>query len=78
MGGHGAIVCGLRNPDLFKSISAFAPISNPTQTSWGKDKTFKNYLGEENLDKWGLYDSCEIIKGYQGPLREILVDQVDY
>lgn len=76
MGGHGAMVCGLRNPDLFLSISAFAPICNPTQTTWGKETSFKGYLGEENKDKWNLYDSVEIIKTYSGPERDILVDQV--
>lgn len=75
MGGHGAMVCGLRNPDLFQSISAFAPIANPTQTKWGKETSFKGFLGEENKDKWNLYDSVEIIKSYAGPEREILVDQ---
>lgn len=77
MGGHGAMVIGLRNPDIFSSISAFAPICNPTQTEWGKDTSFKGYLGEENRDKWALYDSCEIIKAYNGPARDILVDQGD-
>ena len=78
MGGHGAIVCGLRNPDLFQSISAFAPITNPINTTWAKEKAWKNYLGEENKDKWGIYDSCEVAKQYGGPPREILIDQVLY
>jgi len=78
MGGHGAIVCGLRRPDLFQSISAFAPIVNPIITIWARDKVFKNYLGDENEDKlWPLYDSCEIMKSYTGPARDILVDQGD-
>lgn len=76
MGGHGAICIGLRNPTLFQSISAFAPITNPINVSWGKDVVLKNYLGEENLEKWSLYDSCEIAEKYDGPIREILVDQV--
>jgi S-formylglutathione hydrolase FrmB len=75
MGGHGAIFCGLRNPDLFHSISAFAPITNPINTAWGK-KAWEGYLGEENKDKWAIYDSCEVAKGYGGPSREILIDQV--
>jgi len=74
MGGHGAIVCGLRNPDIFKSISAFAPASNPTQTPWGQ-KAFKNFLGEQNRAKWDVYDSCELVKSYGGSARDILVDQ---
>ncbi|CAL8072962.1 unnamed protein product [Orchesella dallaii] len=77
MGGHGAMVCGLRNPELFLSISAFAPICNPTQTEWGKDVALKNYLGEENKDKWNIYDSTELMKTYDGPERNILVDQGD-
>ena len=76
MGGHGAIVIGLRNPELFSSISAFAPICNPCNSPWGRDKTFKNYLGEENKDKWATYDSSELSKTYDGPARQILVDQV--
>jgi S-formylglutathione hydrolase len=75
MGGHGAIVCGLRNPEIFKSISAFAPASNPSQSPWGKEKAFKNFLGEHNREKWNIYDSCELIKEYGGPTRNILVDQ---
>ncbi|EPB68146.1 putative S-formylglutathione hydrolase [Ancylostoma ceylanicum] len=45
MGGHGAISIGLKNPDLFKSISAFAPICNPMNCPWGK-KAFTGYLGK--------------------------------
>jgi len=75
MGGHGAIVCGLRNPTLFKSISAFAPICNPTVSKWGRDTAFPVYFGEANKNEWPKYDSCEVIKAYNGPVREILVDQ---
>jgi S-formylglutathione hydrolase len=46
-------------------------------TDWGKDKVFKNYLGADNKDLWAKYDSCEVIKGYKGPTRDILVDQGD-
>ncbi|MFH4284768.1 alpha/beta hydrolase-fold protein, partial [Acinetobacter baumannii] len=45
MGGHGALVIGLKNPELYKSISAFAPIVAPSQVPWGK-KAFTHYLGE--------------------------------
>jgi len=76
MGGHGAIVMGLRNPALFQSISGFSPISNPTKVNWGKGIVFKNYLGEENREKWAEYDSCELAEKYNGPAREILIDQV--
>lgn len=70
-------MCGLRNPELFLSISAFAPITNPSITSWGKEKVFKNYLGDDNKELWASYDSCEVIKRYTGPPREILADQVE-
>src|ERR1700683_4608402 len=50
MGGHGALTCALRNPERYKSVSAFAPIANPMQCPWGQ-KAFKNYLGE-NRDAW--------------------------
>ena len=72
MGGHGALVLGLRNPDVFKSISAFAPISAPSQCAWGK-KALGNYLGQNPAD-WKNYDSSELLKLAQ-VRKEILVDQ---
>ena len=72
MGGHGALVCALRNPDLYRSVSAFAPIVAPTRVPWG-DKAFRGYLGEERAS-WRKYDACELIRdGARAP--EILVDQ---
>uniref|UniRef100_A0A8C4WPF6 S-formylglutathione hydrolase n=1 Tax=Eptatretus burgeri TaxID=7764 RepID=A0A8C4WPF6_EPTBU len=53
MGGHGALVCCLRNPGLYKSVSAFAPICNPVQCPWGH-KAFQNYLGADQ-DAWKIY-----------------------
>lgn len=73
MGGHGAIVIGLRKPEKFKSISAFAPICNPVNCPWGK-KAFQGYLGAD-IEKWKEYDSVEIAKSYSGPPRKILIDQ---
>jgi len=72
MGGHGALVLGLRNPEVFKSISAFAPIAAPSQCPWGQ-KALKNYLGD-NLADWKKYDASELLKTttFRG---EILVDQ---
>lgn len=46
MGGHGALISFLKNPGMFKSVSAFAPICNPVQCDWGK-KAFTGYLGED-------------------------------
>ncbi|MBE9137336.1 S-formylglutathione hydrolase [Nodosilinea sp. LEGE 07088] len=73
MGGHGALVCGLRNPDRFKSISAFAPIAAPSQCPWGQ-KAFSGYLGT-NTDSWQAYDATELVQAYPQPDRLILIDQ---
>lgn len=73
MGGHGAIVCALKVPGLYRSISAFAPICNPINCPWGV-KAFTGYLGD-NKDSWKGYDSCELAKVYDGPKIEILSDQ---
>jgi S-formylglutathione hydrolase len=72
MGGHGALVCALRNPEKYKSVSAFAPIAAPMQCPWGK-KAFGNYLGA-NTDSWREYDASELVarRAFQGP---ILIDQ---
>ena len=73
MGGHGALTLGLKNPDKYVSISAFAPISNPISVPWGQ-KAFKGYLGEDK-SQWKQNDATELAKSYDGPDREILVDQ---
>jgi S-formylglutathione hydrolase len=61
MGGHGALVLGLRNPNLYKSISAFSPISNPTNVPWGQ-KAFSGYLGDDK-EEWKQYDATELVRG---------------
>lgn len=73
MGGHGALVAGLRNPDLFKSISAFAPIAAPMQCPWGQ-KAFTNYLGS-NPETWRDYDASLLVKHHADANRLILIDQ---
>ncbi|CAL4170758.1 unnamed protein product, partial [Meganyctiphanes norvegica] len=73
MGGHGALVCALKNPGLFKSVSAFAPICNPMNCPWGV-KAFGGYLGEDK-SSWEDWDTCSLVKKYNGPPIEILVDQ---
>lgn len=73
MGGHGALVLGLRNPDLFKSVSAFAPIAAPMQCPWG-EKAFSNYLGPDR-DTWRDYDATELVKSCGNSKRHILIDQ---
>lgn len=72
MGGHGALTIALKNPGRYKSVSAFAPIVNPTQCPWG-EKAFGLYLGDDR-SSWNNYDACELLK--QGArLPHILVDQ---
>jgi len=74
MGGHGALTIGLRNPDRFRSVSAFAPISAPSQCPWG-EKALTGYLGD-NREDWRAYDACAMIEdGLRVP--ELLVDQGD-
>jgi S-formylglutathione hydrolase len=72
MGGHGALVCALRNPDQYRSVSAFAPISSPSQVPWGQ-KAFGGYLGDDR-SAWRDYDATELISQRRYP-QPILVDQ---
>ncbi|ACR12513.1 S-formylglutathione hydrolase [Teredinibacter turnerae T7901] len=72
MGGHGAIVLGLSYPQLFRSISAFAPICNPAKTPWG-ETAFRHYLGADKA-RWQHHDSCWLVAN--GACRTpLLVDQ---
>jgi len=73
MGGHGALICFLKNPNAYQSVSAFAPICNPSVVPWGI-KAFTGYLGE-NKDEWKAYDACELMMKYDGPKPNILIDQ---
>ncbi|XP_061431274.1 S-formylglutathione hydrolase [Lethenteron reissneri] len=73
MGGHGALVCALRNPGMYRSVSAFAPICNPVECPWGQ-KAFAGYLGEDR-EAWKAYDATLLVSGYSGPPLDILVDQ---
>jgi S-formylglutathione hydrolase len=72
MGGHGALTLALRNPGLYQSLSAFAPITAPSRVPWG-EKAFLGYLGTDR-SRWALHDACELVKTrtFAG---EILVDQ---
>ncbi|KAJ3039329.1 hypothetical protein HDV00_012322 [Rhizophlyctis rosea] len=73
MGGHGALMVALKNPGKYKSISAFAPISNPVDCPWGQ-KAFSGYLGS-NKSTWESYDSTLLLAKYDGPTLPALVDQ---
>jgi S-formylglutathione hydrolase len=72
MGGHGALTLGLRNPELYQSVSAFAPIAAPMQCPWGK-KAFGNYLGSDT-SSWAQYDASELVAKRPHP-KLILIDQ---
>lgn len=74
MGGHGALVLGLRDAKLFKSVSAFSPIVNPTQCPWGQ-KAFKGYFAEQAAELGKKFDATELVKA--GIKREdtIFIDQ---
>jgi S-formylglutathione hydrolase len=74
MGGHGALVLALRNPDLFRSVSAFAPIAAPSKCPWGK-KAFSGYLGA-NEESWLQYDASALMENRRCPFPGgILIDQ---
>jgi S-formylglutathione hydrolase len=74
MGGHGALICALKNPGRYRSVSAFAPISNPMNCPWG-EKAFSLYLGEER-SRWREWDASVLIAEATEKLP-ILVDQGD-
>jgi S-formylglutathione hydrolase len=72
MGGHGALSIALRRPELYTSVSAFAPIVAPSQVPWGQ-KAFTRYLGSDR-SRWSQYDTVELLKTHQHP-GTLLVDQ---
>ena len=77
MGGHGALTLALRHPDLFRSVSAFAPIGSPTRCPWG-EKAFSAYLGDDRA-AWNAHDAVRLIEGgaARGVYDDILIDQGD-
>lgn len=72
MGGHGALTVFLKNADVYKSVSAFAPITNPINVQWGQ-KAFSGYLGDDQ-STWKEYDATELVKQYKGPKVPVLID----
>lgn len=72
MGGHGALTLYLKHPDLYRSVSAFAPIANPTQCPWGQ-KVFAGYLGGDK-EEWKKHDATELVKGWKGGDLKMLID----
>ncbi len=72
MGGHGALICALKNSNAYRSVSAFSPICNPTKCDWGKG-CFSTYLGD-NKKQWQEYDAtCLVENG--AIVDNILIDQ---
>lgn len=72
MGGHGALTIAFKNPDKFTSVSAFAPIANPTKSDWGR-KQFAAYLGNDE-SQWAEYDSTLLLED-RGWEKDMLIDQ---
>ena len=72
MGGHGAVTLHLKNPELYKTCSAFAPITSPSQVPWGQ-KAFKGYLGDDE-DSWKEYDATALVAASPSKAN-ILIDQ---
>ncbi len=74
MGGHGALICALRNPGRYRAVSAFSPITNPMDCPWG-EKAFSNYLGDDR-SRWREWDASVLLSETSEQLP-ILVDQGD-
>ena len=72
MGGHGALICALKNPSVYKSVSAFSPICNPVNCGWG-ETCFDAYLGEDARG-WQAYDATALIDA-GAKVSAILIDQ---
>lgn len=73
MGGHGALTLALKNPSVFRSCSAFAPIVAPSQVPWGQ-KAFSRYLGEDRAS-WRAFDATALVEDGHRFDGELLVDQ---
>lgn len=72
MGGHGALICALKNPDAYKSVSAFSPICNPINCAWGQG-CFDAYLGDDT-NLWQAYDATALVDA-GAKVSDILIDQ---
>ncbi len=72
MGGHGALICALKNPQSYRSVSAFSPICNPVECGWGKG-CFGVYLGDDS-QTWEAYDAT-LLSNAGAKFSDILIDQ---
>jgi S-formylglutathione hydrolase len=74
MGGHGALTIGLKHPETYRSVSAFAPICSPVNCPWGQ-KAFGHYLGNDR-ETWREYDATELVRNLDRlPDAPLLIDQ---
>lgn len=73
MGGHGALICALKCPGAYKSVSAFAPVANPMKTNLGI-QAFTAYLGPDQTE-WQPWDATCLVETYDGPKMELFIDQ---
>ena len=72
MGGHGALICALKNPGMYRSVSAFSPICNPIESGWGQG-CFSAYLGDDK-SAWEVYDATCLV-GAGAEKIPLLIDQ---
>jgi len=74
MGGHGALISALKNPGKFRSVSAFAPVTNPSQST-AIQNIFKYYFGDDmkTIEEW---DATCLVANYKGPELNLLIHQV--
>ncbi|EOO04088.1 putative s-formylglutathione hydrolase protein [Phaeoacremonium minimum UCRPA7] len=73
MGGHGALTLYLKHPGKYRSVSAFAPIANPSRCPWG-EKAFSGYLGADDREAWKAHDATELVGRWAGGPLNMLVD----
>jgi len=72
MGGHGALICALKEKGVYRSVSAFAPICHPLKSAWG-EAGFGTYLGDDK-EQWKAYDATELVKAGHNAIP-VLIDQ---
>ena len=72
MGGHGALICALKEKGAYRSVSAFAPICHPVKSPWGKG-CFSAYLGDDQ-EQWKAYDATELVNAGHTAIP-VLIDQ---